>query len=117
MKVYVVGHYRNEDREQVFRELSDWHRREIITDVLSGGENTGTDLYACQWAAENNIGYCEYRPRWDQYGNDAALRRNLLMYSTEKPDLILAFQNARGTEQLRELCETGKTIFKVASLE
>ncbi len=109
MKVYVVGFYKNDDRESVFRQLSDWHRREIITDVITGGEETGTDLHAMQWADENEIEYRTYKPDWKADGGSAAIKRNFVLYGQEKPDLILLFENARGVDNLTKLARDGKT--------
>lgn len=78
-------------------------------EIVEGGAK-GVDLYAKEYALNNNIHYSEFKADWSTYGKSAGPIRNQQM--AEYGDILLAFANgSRGTasmirEAMNALLET-----------
>jgi hypothetical protein len=65
--------------------------------VLAEGGARGADALASAWARERSIPVQTYRADWRKYQRAAGPRRNLLMLSDFRPDLVIAFPGGTGT--------------------
>ena len=83
--------------------------------ILHEGGARGADTFARYWAMRHSVEHQQHRANWVQEGRAAGPRRNVRMYSTAQPDLVVAFkdnfgENPRGgTEHMVSLARKGET--------
>lgn len=95
-KVAVVGGRNFLDYNFLKGVLNSYHRQHIISVVVSGGAR-GADSLAERWAHTNQVDLHVFMAKWNQYGNKAGYKRNLLI--AEYADLVIAFpdKQSKGT--------------------
>lgn len=70
--------------------------------VISGGA-AGADLLGEEFAV---INWCQlevYKAKWDKFGKQAGILRNIEMLKKGKPDLGIAFPGGRGTAHMTSI--------------
>lgn len=108
VKVLVCGGRTFNARSFVFGTLDHYHEMLGITDLAHGGAK-GADTLAGEWAKANGVRVHVFRADWDRFGKSAGYKRNVLMYETFKPDLVLAFPGGKGTAMMAEIASKGGT--------
>lgn len=98
MKVLVCGGRAYDDREAVYRVLSEQHRVVSFTHLIHG-DSRGVDHFADQWAIENGVQSVRCAANWDAMGRAAGPLRNQRMLDLE-PHLVIAFPGGRGTADM-----------------
>lgn len=92
MVVLVTGAREWTDRDKIERELQDVVETGWLELVVHGGCRGADELTekACPgWGIPTKV----YPAKWDEYGKKAGILRNIEMFDTEKPDLVLAFHD------------------------
>lgn len=85
-------------------------------DCIIQGEAPGADLTAKAWAWRNGVPTADFPADWKRFGKSAGPRRNALMLSEGKPDLVLAFidkplHESRGTrDMVAKAADAGVTV-------
>ena len=97
MKVLVCGGRDFSSYEHIRLVLSNLD----ISSMCQGGA-TGADSLAKKYAEENNIICTEFKAEWDKFGKAAGVIRNKQMLDEFKPDLVVAFQGGKGTNNMVE---------------
>ena len=105
MIVAVVGSRTFSDWELLNRYLTDFHLKNTITRIISGGAR-GADTLAEKWAKANNIATTIYRAEWDKYGKRAGMIRNRLIISNSEHCIAFWDGASHGTKNDIELCHT-----------
>jgi hypothetical protein len=108
MRILVTGGRNYLDRDAVFRSLDAVHAKHAITLIIHGAcserkrktKLTGADLWAQQWAEENEIPYLGVPAKWTGHGLAAGPIRNGCMLVKWKPDAIVAFPGGSGTTDM-----------------
>lgn len=95
MRVLVCGGRDYSDAERVHEVLN-----ELRPSVVIHGAARGADTLAGLWAAESRVETKAYPADWDAHGKAAGPIRNSLMLLDGKPDLVVAFPGARGTDDM-----------------
>src|SRR5262245_16043033 len=96
MKVLVCGGRTYANRSMLNKVLSDLHATQPFTLLIHGGAK-GADLLAMEWAVRNSVDSRSFPADWDTHGPAAGPIRNSQMIA-EQPDLVVAFQGGRGTQ-------------------
>lgn len=120
MRILVCGGRNYDDRERVHEILDEITNEDEETVIIHGGAN-GADLFAAQWAKENNVTVLPFHADWDdlttppifvkinkhgkQYNALAGFVRNQRMVDEGRPDLVLAFPGGKGTADMIERAE------------
>ncbi len=101
MRVLVCGSRDFGDRAAVFNELDRLHceAADGITLVVNGGAS-GADKWARDWADERRVACDTFPADWKRWGRSAGPRRNQLMLTAGRPDLVLAFPGGAGTQDM-----------------
>lgn len=82
--------------------------------VIEGGCRTGADVFARQWARDNDVQCDTFFPDWERHGRAAGPMRNRRMLD-EKPDLVFAFPGGRGTaDMVRQAKRLGIRVEEIA---
>jgi len=99
MKILVTGgrNYGQAMREQDF--IYDVLDEICPNHVIEGGAS-GADAVARAWCEHREVQNTTYKADWDRLGKWAGPRRNTLMLTHGKPDLVVAFQGGRGTANM-----------------
>lgn len=66
-------------------------------DFIVHGGAKGADSLVENWAKANNVKTEVFRANWNQYGNSAGAIRNVKMYDSYRPDIVIAFPGGNGT--------------------
>lgn len=116
-RILVCGgrHYR--DRFNLYKQLNEisaergWSKVTVIT-----GMATGADSLAWDWAFLNFHYIMEFPANWAKYGNSAGYKRNVQMLKEGKPDLVVAFEGGKGTQNMIDIAKNaGVDIIQVFS--
>lgn len=94
-RVLVCGGRRYQNRKAVFAYLDVKHAHRPITLIIHGGAR-GADTLAKEWAIFNGVDFVEY-PYPKGRGTAGGKERNVIMYDTEQPHLVVAFVGGGGT--------------------
>lgn len=115
MRVLVCGGRDYQDREKVFKALSDIHADRIITDLHEGGAE-GVDRLAFEWGCQYlRILKVRWEADWKKHGRAAGPIRNQRMIDEGKPDIVLAFPGGRGTaDMVRRARAAGVEVIEIA---
>jgi hypothetical protein len=70
-----------------------------ISSLLHGGAR-GADRLAGLWAKGKGIPVEVWEAEWEEYGKAAGALRNERMLREGEPDLVVAFEGGRGTEDM-----------------
>lgn len=97
LRVLVCGGRHYADRERVYRELDCLEAEHGIAIVLHGGA-PGADDLAEAWAISRCVPTRWYPAAWALHGDAAGPIRNATMLREGKPDLVVAFPGAKGTD-------------------
>lgn len=120
--VLVCGGRDYTDRDMVFDMLETVHEgRGPIVELIHGAA-TGADTLAAEWADTNNIPQKQYPANWEDLSHPdavirrsrdgrffdarAGVRRNQLMLTDAKPNLVVAFPGGPGTAHMRDLARS-----------
>lgn len=95
MKVLVCGG-RNYDDWRTVHETLDALKPSMIVH----GNAPGADTLADRWALDRKVATAKYPADWATHGRAAGPIRNQTMLDREKPDLVLAFPDGRGTDDM-----------------
>jgi hypothetical protein len=115
MRVLVCGgrHYR--DREAVFGMLRELAEQHGWLTIINGGAG-GADHLARLWAQDCYHGLVTIAADWHQHGTAAGPIRNEKMIVSGKPDMVLAFDGGKGTDDMCRRAEAhGIRLLKVES--
>lgn len=69
------------------------------THIIEGGAK-GADTLGWKYAKSNGIDFTTFKAEWDRHGKAAGMIRNQQMIDEGKPDLVVAFQGGRGTQDM-----------------
>jgi hypothetical protein len=98
MRLLVCGGRTYSDKDYLFSTL-DTYRPHV---VIQGGAS-GADALAKEWASYRNIPCEEFKADWACHGKAAGPMRNKKMLDEGKPDIVLAFDGGKGTENMKNL--------------
>ena len=98
MRVLVCGGREYSDREYVYETLDT-----IKPDVIIQGGARGADALAKDWAAYRGVPCEEFKADWNQHGRAAGFIRNKKMLDEGLPDLVVAFDGGKGTENMKSV--------------
>lgn len=114
MRVLVCGGRDYRDRFMVCVTLDNLvDERGEISAIIHGGA-TGADEWAHEWAVGSRCDVEVYPAEWDLLGRRAGPRRNALMLSRGRPDLVVAFHGGRGTaDMVRRARAAGVEVVEV----
>lgn len=79
--------------------------------IINGGAR-GADNISTDWAKQNNVSLDIYLADWDKYKKAAGHIRNKLMFTSSNPDIIIAFNGGRGTQNMIELAKSNDYILE-----
>lgn len=114
MRVLVCGGRDYDDYSHVCETLDELTTEPREKYLLIVGSGRGADLLAQMWAQQRGIPYVVMPALWDAYGKYAGPRRNALMLSELKPQLVLAFPGGRGTaDMVRKAREANVEVIEV----
>lgn len=99
MRVLVCGGRDFTDWRACWNALAEAHAEAPITLLIHGGAK-GADRLAAKWADGMRIPMKEFPAHWVQHGRAAGPIRNQRMIDEGKPDLVIAMQGGRGTEDM-----------------
>jgi len=103
MRIGVTGGRDYADKRKVHDALSLlWAKHPGFTLVV--GDAKGTDQFAREWAAKNNVNLEVHYADWDYYGRSAGPIRNRKMADSNL-ELLLAFPGGSGTNNMVSLCK------------
>lgn len=104
------------------RDYSDYNRFEQVLHWFSNikglchGGAKGADSMTHRYMQENfqvsgcdglwTIEYQVFPANWEQHGKSAGILRNIEMFDTFKPDLVIAFPGGRGTAHMISYAKT-----------
>ena len=123
MKVLVTGGREYDDWKTVSSVLSDLHK-EFGISVIIHGAATGADTLADDWARSKNIPVRKFKAAWKnitvkgavvktnkygKYNSRAGIFRNIEMFKSTSPNIVVAFPGANGTTHMREYAKKQKT--------
>ena len=99
MRVLVCGGRDFSDQGFLNSILDLYHAKLGFSLVIEGGAR-GADSLARTWAIRNKVACDEFKANWDAFGRAAGSIRNRLMLEEGKPDFVIAFPGAKGTENM-----------------
>jgi hypothetical protein len=99
MRVLVCGGRDFSDQGFLNSILDLYHAKLSFSFVIEGGAR-GADSLARTWSIKNKIAYKEFKADWEFFGRAAGSIRNRLMLEEGKPDFVIAFPGAKGTENM-----------------
>ena len=105
MKVLVCGGRNYDDKATLYSKLDNLETRPT---VIIHGAARGADSLAGQWAKDRGIPVDVFPADWDTHGRSAGYIRNKQMLVEGKPDLVIAFEGGKGTENMVTLAERAK---------
>jgi len=114
MKVLICGGRKFSDWVFLSDTLDRIHAERSFTLVMHGAA-PGADTLAESWAASRSIKVKRYPALWASYGRAAGAIRNRVMID-HCPDLVIAFEGARGTADMIKLAE-GRSIEVIKTWE
>lgn len=68
-----------------------------VRDVVTGEALEGVDVFAGDWAKSRFVPYIGTPAKWNVYGSEAGLRRNIEQLETYMPHVCIAFPGGTGT--------------------
>lgn len=99
MRVIICGGRDLDDKEFVFSQLDKINQLYDLTFIITGGAR-GADFWANMWAAHNHKEVRVYQADWEKLGRAAGIIRNKQMLTDAKPELVIAFEGGKGTENM-----------------
>lgn len=102
-RVLVCGGRDFEDESHVFNSLSEFENEYGEISCLIHGGATGADTLAAEYAHRERRRVAVYRANWKRFGKRAGPMRNAKMLEDGKPDIVIAFADGRGTENMISL--------------
>lgn len=107
MIVAVTGGRDFQNQDLLFDTLDNIYSENAIDCIVHGGAS-GADSLADKWAMIAGIQPVKFKALWNIYGKSAGPRRNHMMLSIMKPDMLVAFPGGKGTaycvEIARRMC-------------
>ena len=94
---------RNFDNYDMIFAVMEGLKEDHNLEFIAQGDADGADALAVVAAGELNIGVIGYPANWRQHGRSAGPRRNIDMFNSEKPDMVVAFKAtkvSRGTDHM-----------------
>jgi hypothetical protein len=117
MRVLVCGGRAFTDRALLEATLDRLHHAYVFT-VLIEGDARGADRMAGEWAEAQGIGHEVFKADWDGLGAKAGPIRNQQMLDEGRPDLVVAFPGAGGTDHMKRIARlAGIEIVEVQALQ
>ena len=111
MKLAIVGSRSIIDKDFVFIEIDIFILEYGTPELIISGGARGVDTIAEEYASQNGIETCIFKPDWKKYGKSAGIVRNKDIIS--KSTHVLAFQEnkSKGTQSSINLAKKmGKTL-------
>src|SRR5690348_8049554 len=102
MRVLVCGGRDFTDQVLLEAMLDRLHHARVFT-VLIEGDARGADRMAGAWAEARGIAQEVFKADWDGLGAKAGPIRNQQMLDQGRPDLVVAFPGAGGTEHMKRI--------------
>ena len=99
LRVLVCGGRRFDDAVTLGSWLGGIHKRQGIALLIEGGAG-GADFMARKFAEWTGIPVQTFPADWDKHGKAAGPIRNQHMLDAGKPDLVVAFEGGRGTDDM-----------------
>lgn len=113
MVVLVCGGRNYSNKRSVYRALDLYHYERGIEQVVHGG-CSGADALAKQWAEDNAVRDTACMADWATYGKKAGPLRNKYMIAIYQPDIVLAFEGSKGTEDcVRQARRAGVCVLEI----
>ena len=106
MRAIFCGSRDFDNYDQIFAVMEGLKEDGLKT--IAQGEAQGADMLSGLAAQELGIGVTGYAANWRQHGRAAGIRRNITMFDTEKPDLVVAFKSrpvSKGTDHMLSYAE------------
>lgn len=112
MRVLVCGGREYSDKAALYAALDALHVLTPVTLVISGHAGKrikhkgkpdtviGADLLGEEWAKERGIPLGVYPADWLAHGKAAGPKRNQLMLTDGRPELVVSFPGGRGTADM-----------------
>lgn len=119
MKVIIAGSRNITNKKKVFEIINEYHTKNKITKVISGGAR-GVDSLGEEWAMINKIPVKRFIPAWDIHGKSAGYKRNMEM--GDEADALLAIWNgiSRGTKHMiyymQRLAKPNEVVLTIGEL-
>lgn len=130
MEVIITGGRYYNNKEELYKELDEFHAENNITLLIEGGAS-GADNLALQWAKDRKIPFKEYKADWkdlsqpdariqeNKYGKydaQAGHRRNQLMITNHSTATVLAFKGNAGTRDcMGNATKAGLTVKRLGT--
>lgn len=92
IKLVVVGSRTFKKKKLLYSYIDKLRKKCTVVEIISGGAK-GADIFAECYAKDNNIPFKLFKPKWNQYGNYAGLKRNIEMVL--EGDKVLAFWDGK----------------------
>jgi hypothetical protein len=99
MRILVCGGRVYADAARLFAVLDAIRHDHAVSEVIHGAAR-GADSLGANWAKDRGIPERAYPADWSRYGKSAGYRRNELLLSDGKPDLVVAFPGGKGTAHM-----------------
>lgn len=111
-RILVTGGRAYANRTRLYKVLDAAVERLDLGFLIQGGA-TGADALAKEWANDRTVLCAEYAADWSQ-GPSAGPRRNALMLSEGRPDIVIAFSGGTGTaDMVRRAREAGVRVIEI----
>ena len=102
MRVLVCGGRDFADQALLEATLDALHHARVFTVVIEG-DALGADRMAGEWAEVQGIAHEVFKADWDGLGAKAGPIRNQQMLDEGRPDLVIAFPGASGTDHMKRI--------------
>jgi len=102
MRVLVCGG-RNFDDQALLEAVLDRLHKVHAFAVLIEGDARGADRMAGAWADAQGIARATFAADWEMLGAKAGPIRNQQMLDEGRPDLVVAFPGASGTDHMKRI--------------
>lgn len=106
MRVLVCGGRDFDDQALLDATLDRLHQVHVFT-VLIEGNARGADRMAGAWAEAQGIAHEIFSADWETLGAKAGPIRNQQMLDEGRPDLVVAFPGAGGTDHMKRIARAG----------
>ena len=114
VRVLVCGGRNYTDKDALFLALDRLHAEYRFTCLIHGAAHGADDL-ADRWATSREVCIERYAANWKTYGRAAGPVRNQRMLKEGRPELVIAFQGGRGTENMiRQATKAGVKVTRIA---
>ena len=113
LTVLVTGGRSFLDAAVVYSALTNLHTAHGVALLVEGGAR-GADRLARQWAIDSGVPFRTFEADWVRHGKAAGSKRNGVMLSVSRPDIVVAFPGGTGTaDMVRRALRAGVHVWPV----